>query len=195
MADAEQGNDCPQVSHPPCSRILSDLQKLSIYFPQIETRSAIPIPAVIATTLISCILALISIGSSIVLIDMISIAVSCLYSSYLICCCLLLWRRCTGIIRARSDGPNQLANTAGGAQLVWGSWRLPAAFGVVNNAFACMYLAVLLFFTFWPPDAASTLETINFAVLTTGTVVGFSVVYYLVWARKCYTGPIVEIRL
>ena len=35
----------------------------------------------------------------------------------------------------------------------------------------------------------------NFSVLMTGSVVLFSVVYYWVWARRVYRGPVVEIGL
>lgn len=35
----------------------------------------------------------------------------------------------------------------------------------------------------------------NWASLVTGVVLLFSIVYYLVWAKKSYTGPIVEIDL
>ena len=33
----------------------------------------------------------------------------------------------------------------------------------------------------------------NFSVLMTGSVVLFAVVYYVVWARNVYEGPIVEV--
>ena len=127
--------------------------------------------------------------------DIISISVSGLYSSYLICCSLLLWRRCTGIIRQRSDnGPTQLlSNTGEATQLVWGPWRLSKTLGIINNVFAVVYLAMVLFFTFWPYQTHPTAEEMNYAVLTTGAVVGLGIVYYLLWGRKTYGGPVVEI--
>lgn len=33
----------------------------------------------------------------------------------------------------------------------------------------------------------------NYTVLVTGAVAGFSVIYYMLWARKIYSGPVVEI--
>lgn len=33
----------------------------------------------------------------------------------------------------------------------------------------------------------------NYTVLVTGAVAGFSVIYYLLWARKIYSGPVIEI--
>ena len=58
-----------------------------------------------------------------------------------------------------------------------------------------MYLIVVLFFIFWPSDTTTTAESMNYAILTTGTVVGISVVYYFVWGRKDYNGPVVEIDI
>lgn len=33
----------------------------------------------------------------------------------------------------------------------------------------------------------------NYTVLVTGAVAGFSVIYYMLWARKIYSGPVIEI--
>jgi hypothetical protein len=33
----------------------------------------------------------------------------------------------------------------------------------------------------------------NYAVVVTGAVVMVSVIYYQVWAKKVYTGPVIEI--
>ncbi len=35
----------------------------------------------------------------------------------------------------------------------------------------------------------------NFSVLMTGSVVLFAVLYYVLWAKKEYKGPIVEVSL
>ncbi|POR31423.1 Uncharacterized protein TPAR_08387 [Tolypocladium paradoxum] len=77
----------------------------------------------IVTTVISCLLALVNVGSSAVFIDVVSISVSGLYSSYLAAASLLLYRRCTNGFKL-PDLPDQttlpaLADTSD-AQLVWG---------------------------------------------------------------------------
>lgn len=33
----------------------------------------------------------------------------------------------------------------------------------------------------------------NWAVLVTSVIAGMSIVYYVVWARKVYRGPVVEV--
>ena len=75
----------------------------------------------------------------------------------------------------------------------WGPWHLPGLWGDVNNAIACGYLTVVVFFSFWPTVQPVTAENMNYAVLVTGAIVIFSLVYYLVWARRVYMGPVVEV--
>lgn len=149
------------------------------------------------TTVISCLLALINIGSATAFNDIISLSVSGLYTSYLICASLLLYRRLTGgfISTSNPESPSasELANTAG-APLIWGPWHIPGVFGVVNNTFACMYLSVILFFCFWPPVTPVVAASMNYTVLVTGGVLLFSLFYYVFWARHEWQGPVIESR-
>ena len=139
----------------------------------------------------SCLLLLINIGSSTALNDVLSLGVSCFYASYLIVCGLLLYRRFTGSIKARRiDGPQLSVEDT---EITWGPWHVPGVLGISNNIFACAFLVILLFFSFWPQDTPTTAATMNYSVLVTGFVFCFSILYYLFWARKFFSGPIVEI--
>lgn len=161
---------------------------------QLDPRTLIPIPAIALTTIISCLLALINIGSSTAFNDIVSLSVVALFSSYLIATVLFLWRRCTGAIVLPTEvNATSLANTPG-AQLVWGPWRIPGIWGIANNVFACAYLAVILFFCCWPATTPVTAATMNYSSLLLGAAVLLSVVYYAVWARKSYVGPVVEVE-
>lgn len=51
----------------------------------------------------------------------------------------------------------------------------------------------MLFFSFWPSFAQVTVQNMNWAVLVTSVIAGMSIVYYVVWARKVYRGPVVEV--
>lgn len=86
-----------------------------------------------------------------------------------------------------------LANTAG-AELLWGPWRIPGVLGIVNNSVACIYLIIILFFSFWPPMTPVVASTMNYSSLVTSTVAIFSIVYYFVWGKKEYQGPIVDVQ-
>ena len=53
--------------------------------------------------------------------------------------------------------------------------------------------SMIIFFSFWPTQINPSPEIMNWAVVVTGGVSLFSVAYYVAFARKSYTGPIVEI--
>lgn len=77
-------------------------------------------------------------------------------------------------------------------RLVWGPWRVPGIWGTINNAFACVYIIFVIFWSFWPPETPATPENMNYDVLVTGAVVGFSIVYYYIWGKHQYRGPLIE---
>ncbi|KAI1212024.1 amino acid transporter [Annulohypoxylon truncatum] len=157
---------------------------------RVNPRTGIPIYSVITTAVIAVILSLVNIGDSTAFNGVISISTAGLFGSYLIAASLLLYRRVTGGIGVANDN-DVLTNTVG-SSLTWGPWRLHGAFGIANNIFSCIYLVFIFFFSFWPPALEVTPETMNWAVLVFGTVILFSVLYYAVWARKVYSGPIIE---
>ncbi|KAH6886871.1 amino acid/polyamine transporter I [Thelonectria olida] len=158
----------------------------------VDARTTVPVWAVAVTTVISVLLSLINIGSPVAFQNVTSLSISCLYGSYLIAAILLLYRRTTkGFTMPGTSDLPALANTTG-AELVWGPFHLPGAFGVANNIFAICYLIVIGFFSFWPPVLNPSPALMNYSVLVTGFVAIFSVVYYFVWAKKDYNGPVVE---
>jgi len=134
-------------------------------------------------------LSLIVLGSSIALNALLSLVIAALYSSYLLVCGLLLWRRSTGSVQPYESGSSVLDS----GRLIWGPWRLSEPFGTVNNAFACCYCIVLLFWSFWPPQTPVTPENTNWSLLVFGAVVIFSILWYVIRARHYFKGPIREI--
>ena len=77
--------------------------------------------------------------------------------------------------------------------LQWGPWRVPEPLGTINNVFACIYLIIIAFFSFWPTTTLITAASMNYSVLVTGGVAMFSMVYYFAYARRTYSGPVVEV--
>ena len=161
---------------------------------KVSERTTVPVYSVLCTAAISILLSLINIGSPVAFQNVTSLSISCLYSSYLIAAGLLLYRRTTKGFALPATGTTDLpalANTTG-AELVWGPFHLKGALGIANNVFAMCYLIVVGFFSFWPPMVEPTVDMMNYSVVVTGGLVIFSVIYYFVWARKEYNGPIVE---
>lgn len=159
-------------------------------FTQINPRTSIPLNAVVISAVIACILALVNIGDAVAFHGVISIAIAGLFGSYFVVAVLLLYRRLNGTIYLPSED-DTITNTPG-ARLTWGPWRLPGAFGIANNVFTCAFVLFVFFFSFWPSTSKVTLSSMNWAVLVTPVVLMSCVVYYVIWARHVYKGPIIE---
>ena len=176
------------------------------HFTQVDPRTTLPIRSILFTMLISVLLSLIVLGSSTAFNDLVGLTVAGLNSSYLIASGLLLYRRCTGGI-----GPQHHINTPlptnknsssnhhhddnnDVVKLTFGPWYIPGIYGIAVNAFACVYSAILIFFCMWPSEIPVTAENMNYTVLVTAVVIFVSVGYYWFWARRIYTGPVVEVN-
>ncbi|KAF2268657.1 amino acid transporter [Lojkania enalia] len=171
----------------------------SQFISMIDKRTTIPVIAILLVTILSGLLALINIGNNIAFNGVISIVLEGFYISYLLAIGLLLWRRLRGDIIDLNTAPLVSLNSVPSAEDVelhvsWGPWRLTGALGIANNIIACSYLLLLIFFSFWPVkvNVAEGLD-MNWAVLVTGSVTIFSIGYYVIWAKKSYNGPIVEV--
>lgn len=162
--------------------------------PQVTERSAVPLYSVLMTSVIACLLALINIGSSVAFNDLCSMSISGLYLSYMVVGGLLLWRRSTGGISSVRSSDSAIINTAG-AKLVWGPFHVPGIWGILINAWALTYMTIAVFFSFWPPSWAVTVQTMNFSVVGTVGTIMLSLFYYYARARKVYDGPIMEHNL
>lgn len=146
--------------------------------------------AIMVMAAVSCAIGLINIGSAAAFNDVISVGVSSLYASYVLTESLLLWRRIKGDIRH----PKQMAGTTWHAnELVWGPFHVPGIWGILLNAFGVGYGIIVFIFSFFPQMVNPDATHMNFAVLMTGAIMIFAVIYYFVYARKVYTGPVVEI--
>ena len=156
---------------------------------QISRRTSLPLYTISLTTVIACLLALINIGSSVAFNDVISLTVCGLYSSYLICCSLLLWRRCTGGIGKSAR------DAVGKTDLHWGPFSVPGLWGIAINLVACVYMAIIIFFSFWPPATPTTAMSMNYSVLVFGAAILFSIIYYVTVAHRTYVGPLVEVEV
>lgn len=139
-------------------------------------------------------LALINIGSAVALNDVLSMAVSGVYSSYLVVGILLLYRRCRGDIVLFNDDESIRIN-APGARLVWGPFRVPGIWGILINGYAIVFMIIVIFFSFWPVTMNPDVTTMNYTVVgVVGTLV-LAIIYYFLRARKVYQGPVIELFL
>jgi hypothetical protein len=124
-----------------------------------------------------------------------------LFTSYLVAVLILLYRRIRGEIGERTDAqlwPGEISDDSERSALkpyTWGPWRLPGIWGILNNLVAVVYLVIICFFSFWPSVTPPTAVDMNYSQTVWGAVVIVSLVYYFVYARKQYKGPVVEVEL
>lgn len=79
-----------------------------------------------------------------------------------------------------------------GAKLMWGPFRMPGILGTLVNGYAVIYMIIVIFFSFWPPQMSVDRYTMNFSVVgTMGTII-LAIIYYVLRARKVYQGPVME---
>ncbi|KAJ5464493.1 uncharacterized protein N7458_000179 [Penicillium daleae] len=161
------------------------------WWSNVSPSNQLPIYSVILSVAISTLLALINIGSSVALGDILSMAVSGLYLSYLTISVLLLFRRVRGDISLYNDNEDDIINVPG-SKLVWGTFRCPGVFGTLVNLFAVIYITIIIFFSFWPSKMNPGVDGMNYSVVGIGGCTILATLYYFVRARKIYTGPIVE---
>lgn len=78
------------------------------------------------------------------------------------------------------------------APLIWGPWKVPGILGTINNAYACVYMLFVLFWSVWPAETPVDYTTMNYSIVVTGGVLILSGVWYFVRARKEYQGPLID---
>jgi choline transport protein len=191
----------------------------SQYLSKVSDKNEIPVVAIFMVTIFAALLVLIYIGSNVVFNDVISLTITGFYGSYFLPCALLLYRRVKGEIRDRQlpqqseqSAPVPLANETldkvpqtqatpdtdnefgPESPLVWGPWRLPGVFGTINNAYACVYMIYVIFWSVWPPATPVFADTMNYSIVVTGGVMILSGVWYVVRGNREYRGPIDEFR-
>jgi choline transport protein len=156
----------------------------------------VPLVSIALTTGIALLLALIILGSALAFNDVLSLTVSSLYLSYLIGNSLLLWRRLRGSIGEYNPTNASLIYVArlGYPRLTWGIWRIAEPWGTVVNVVGCLYMVVILFFSFWPTTMHPGVAGMNYSSLMLGAVVFMASGYYVVSVKRTYKGPVIEVN-
>lgn len=67
-------------------------------------------------------------------------------------------------------------------------------FGLLVNGIALCFLALAFIFLFFPAAPNPTPESMNWSCLLFGFILGFSLVYYYVWGRHNYVGPVEYVK-
>ncbi|ORY10112.1 amino acid permease [Clohesyomyces aquaticus] len=176
---------------------------------RVSPSSLLPMNAILTTCTIPLLLGVIVSGSSVALLNLLSFVTSAWLLAALIPLSLLLWRRTTGLI-SMPQPVNHVSTSSPVTPpespmlgeplqkrhrvLEWGPWRIPEPLGTIVNVFGVCWSLVALCFSFWPPFAKPTVQTMNWSALMTGFWLIFGVGWFAIWGRRTYKGPVVEIR-
>ena len=134
----------------------------------------IPLPAVLVSLLVSCLLSLINIGSTVALNAITSLGALATTVSYFITISCLIHRRLTGVTPARR-------------------WSL-GKFGLLINVAALCFLTPLIFFLTWPLVTPVTAANFNWSSVMLVGVLIIALVWYAVKAKHTYVPPVVHVK-
>ncbi|KAK5687105.1 hypothetical protein LTS10_001242 [Elasticomyces elasticus] len=136
----------------------------------------IPLNAVLVSFIVTCLLSLINLGSSVAFNAIVSLTVGAILSSYIIS------MSCVALRRIRKDKPLPPAR-----------WSL-GRYGLPINIAAVLFLLVIYVFAFFPLGTPVAVETMNWSSLIYGFIVVFAIVYFFIYGRKVYEGPVVLVK-
>lgn len=134
-----------------------------------------PLNSVYLTILFVLLLSLINLGSSVAFMQVISLGVAAMLTSYLISI------SCVALKRIR------------GEPLLPSKFNL-GKFGLPINIIAVLFLLFLWIFAFFPPAPHPAVADMNWAALGYGAVIIFALIYYAIRGRHVYVGPVEYVR-
>lgn len=148
----------------------------SAWIAKVDPEKQIPRNAVLLSSLVAALLALINIGSTTAFNAIVSLQVVSLMFTYAVSLSCILHRRLTA--------PASLPS----ARWSLGRWGVPV------NVIALAYALFALFWSFWPTFAAVDAKDFNWAVVLFGAVFGLCLVMYRLRGRHVYLGPVKVVR-
>lgn len=148
----------------------------SDFLSHVDKRTSLPLRSIFFCTVFTAIICVINIGSTVAFNAIVSITIAGLFTSYLIPICLMIRKRLTGEVSSLRFGP----------------WRMGNTVGLVVNVLSTIYLVISVVFSFFPPAIPVTLVTFNWSCVVWGGIVLLGLVWYALYGRKRYNGPILE---
>lgn len=146
---------------------------------QVRPGFDVPVNAVIVIFIIAVAISLVNIGSTSAFNIITSLGTGTLTASYIICLSCILWRK----LANQPLLPSRFS--MGG--------RIP---GIIINMIALGWLILVFIIAFFPsvPEPLLTVPTMNYSVVMFSGVVVFAIVYFIIWGRKNYDGPVEYVR-
>ena len=147
----------------------------SSFLSQVRPGWDVPLNAVTVTIGFSIVISMIILGSPTAFFTIGNLCGVALFSSYIICIGCMAWRRIRGM------------------PLLPSRFSLGKA-GLAINLTAMAFLIVFWFFMFWPSYPNPSVPGMNWTTFVYGVVVIWSYIYYRLYAKKQYQGPVEYVR-
>ena len=135
----------------------------------------LPVNAMIASMSISFVIALLNLAGTEVYDSIYGLGSAAASMTYIIGIGSVLWRRLFG------------------KPLPYARWSL-GRFGAPINIISLLFLIQYVVIAYFPVFRQVTAKTMNWGVAMFGGAALVSILYYLVWGRKVYRGPVVHLR-
>lgn len=135
--------------------------------------SALPLRSVAFCAVATGLICIINIGSTVAFNAIVSITIAGLFLSYMIPIILMIMKRLKH------------------EHVRMGPWTLGRA-GLPVNIIAVCFLAISVFFSFFPPTTPVTAVTMNWSCAVFGGIVMIGLIWYGIFGRKVYNGPVIE---
>lgn len=146
----------------------------SQYFAHVDQTTSLPLRAIALCSVLPCLIGLINIGSTAAFNAIVSLTEAGLFISYLIPICLIMIKK----VR-RED-------------IEYGPWKMSRWMSLAVNLFSIVFLTVSVFFSFWPPALPVTAVNMNWSIAVFGGFVILGLIWYSLFGRRQYDGPIFE---
>lgn len=156
-------------------RIRSVILVSMAHIDQVRPGWDVPVNAVLATLGCTMLLSLIIIGSTIAFNVITSLGQLGLVSSYIVVISCVFAKR----IKGEALLPSRFSL---------------GKFGFLVNGMALLFLGVAFIFLFFPAAPNPTPASMNWSCLLFGFILGFSLIYYWIWGRHVYVGPVEYIK-
>lgn len=163
----------PFLAYVRCTRFVVFISMANI--DQVRPGWDVPVNAVLVTLLCTTLLSLIIIGSTIAFNVITSLGQLGLVSSYIVVISCVFAKR----IKGEALLPSRFSL---------------GKFGFLVNGIALVFLGVAFIFLFFPAAPDPTPASMNWSYLLFGFILGFSLIYYWIWGRHVYVGPVEYIK-
>lgn len=145
------------------------------WFATVQSSSKVPVNALIFTVMFTSVLSVINIGSATALNSITGLQTNAMLSSYMCSIGCMIWRKAA----KQPLLPSEFS---------LGRWGLPV------NITSMVFLVVFFILAFFPTAPHPDASTMNWNILIYGAVILLSTVYYHVWGKKVYDGPVEYVR-